>query len=704
MKRTIALAAIVALAMSGLAAGAQTDAPAPEAADHDYVIVTLPSPATAQYEGGIPGLQRTKPQPGNKLDMDSPAFAAYQRHLENERAAFTQDLAAKAPQAEVVANYSLTLNGVALKLNGHTEAQVARAQGARRVVASALYRPTQNLSPGLIGADEVWGQLGGQEDAGAGISVGVIDTGIVDTHPFFGCKDGIEHDVFASGVAFDPSNLIVFDHGTHVAGTVGGCVFPGSEAEPVAVDGNLSGVAPGVTLHDYNVFPGFGAGFVAFDGSAFSHDIAAALEQAVSDGMDVVNMSLGGSVQGPHDLLAEASDATVAAGTVVVASAGNEGPGDSTVGSPGSAGDVIAVAATTNAHFGGVPVTIGANDPLAAAAGDFGPFGTATTGDLMRWNDGTAGTDDVACGDTPDKDVTGAIALISRGVCSFTTKVRAAEDAGAVGVIVYNNVAGPPTSMAHDGTEPKPEIVAVMIAQQDGLDLIDAGDFPLPTEIGGEAVEFAAEPDIVAGFSSRGPVPFTGIIKPDIAAPGVNVYSSVFDGQFAFFQGTSMSSPHIAGAAALLLSANGDWSPADVKSALVNTADRERFIHDGEGIELLARGGGIADLPEAITAASTLDPASISFGVFTGNKYVQGSVEVAITGASCSVDDVTQSDGPVDTDVSATIDGGTLTVDLDAGITAQAPSGDYAGDIVLDCGGDTLLAPWFVRIDRNAKP
>jgi minor extracellular serine protease Vpr len=717
MRRAILLvtAFATALALAVPVGASETDAPPSEAeGSHDYVMVTLSSPPTARYQGGIGDLKRTKPVTG-KLDMGSNAVAAYQDHLSAERAAFIDDMRSNAPRAEVVRSYSLVLNGVAIKLNGHTIDEVKRARGISHIAPSSLYQPDMNVSVTLIGADQVWSRFDetrnpndsdGQENAGAGIEVGIIDTGIDDTHPFFACKDNIEHEVFVSGEGtelFGPT--LFFDHGTHVAGTVAGCVFPGEDAEPVAVSGDLSGVAPGATLHDYNVFPGFGAGFIAFGGSAFSHDIAAALEEAVSDGMDVVNMSLGGGVQGPHDLLAEASNATVDAGVVVVTSAGNEGPEDSTVGSPGSAEKVITVAAMTNGHFGGVPVDVG-TDQYVAAAGDFGPFGDPTgPAALVWWQNATSDDDTLACDAADDASViNGGIALIQRGTCSFTTKIRNAENAGAVGVIVYNIVAGDPVGMAHDGTEPKPEIVAVMVSRDDGATIIDTG-LGAATTIGGEAVEFPTDPDIIAGFSSRGPAPFTSIIKPDITAPGVNVYSSVFDGLFAFFQGTSMSSPHIAGAAALLLHDDGTREPIDVKSALVNTANRDRFVHDSLGIELLARGGGIAWLPDAIDSPATLDPVSVSFGLWTGNKTAQGTIQIEITGGNCSGVSVDHTDGTVTTEiVSASLSDDTVTVTLDAGRSDKTPSGDYSGDIVLTCDGKTLLAPWFVRIDREAKP
>ncbi|MGA7270482.1 MAG: S8 family serine peptidase, partial [Acidimicrobiia bacterium] len=365
--------------------------PTGSASNHGYVLVTLPSPPAAAYEGGISGLARTRPERGHKLDLNSPAVAAYRRHLSAEQAAFIDELGRKAPGVEVVRRYSLVFNGLALKLNGHSINEVARVSGSSHLDYSSLYKPTMDVSPALIGADQVWPLLGGQADAGEGIKVGIIDSGIDTSNPFlddsaYASADQIDQcpdqdlnpdtdntnnkvivcRVYASGVAPGAAGehkALVVDHGTHVAGTVAGdpdttgkvVVTPDdpdtteNEEVSVLIDG-LSGVAPKAWLGNYNVFPGFGAGFVAFGGSAFSHDIIAALEDGVADGMDVLNMSLGGTVQGPHDPLAEAVNATVDAGLVVAVAAGNSGPGDATVESPGNAAGALTAGATTNPH------------------------------------------------------------------------------------------------------------------------------------------------------------------------------------------------------------------------------------------------------------------------------------------------------------------------------------------------------------------
>src|SRR5262249_27308468 len=149
--------------------------------------------------------------------------------------------------------------------------------------------------------------------------------------------------------------------------------------------------------------------------------------------------------------------------------------------------------------------------------------------------------------------------------CSFSAKVRNAQAAGAVGVLMVNNIIGDPIIMAQDGTPNQPTISAAMLSDTDGAALGASGTASIDSSIVSEFV--TDHQDIIASFSSRGPTPFTYLIKPDATAPGVNVYSSVFgenpntDFSFELFQGTSMATPHLAGSAALLLQLHPDWSP-----------------------------------------------------------------------------------------------------------------------------------------------
>ena len=692
LRKLLVLVSLLALTMPAAAFAAPKEQPSATG----YAIVTLADPSLATYEGGKPGLERTKPVRG-RLDPASPAYRAYERFLANERASYRAFLAQRVPGAQVVAEYDTVLNGFAIKLNGASLASLANNPKVKAVDASWLYRPTMNVSVDVINAAALWTGPAGQAGAGAGIDVGIIDTGIREDHPFFACKGDIPHKVYAAGQGGHGPD-IVFNHGTHVAGTVAGCVTDLSVVDPDGpVQDSISGVAPGANLHDYNVFPGFGGGFVAFDGSAFSHDIALAVEDAVNDGMEVINLSLGGSIQGKHDFLAEAINAAAAAGVVPAVAAGNSGPGVSTVESPGNAFGALTAGATTNPHYVGVSVSTPFGD-FGAAVGDFDPFAEdpVTDADFVSW-----GATDTACaGSSPDDPdaVEGAVVLIARGTCTFAEKVASAATAGAIGVVVYNNTGGDPIAMGGEGDLP-----AVMVSQEDGA-TIKAG---LPSTVsidGNNPVEvLTTNADIMAGFSSRGPARFTENIKPDVTAPGVNVYSSVFDetsGElgWAMFQGTSMATPHVAGAAALLLAQNSSLTPADVKSLLGNNAEREVWadVVGGTLAGLMDRGGGRIDLARAGTATTTFDPMSLSFGISNGNRPVNETITVTVRNLSASAKTLTLSESDPNLSLSTTSvplpASGTATFSVS--ISTRGPAA-AEGDVTISDGTTTHLIPFW---------
>jgi minor extracellular serine protease Vpr len=702
---------------------AQTDSPPATIAEisTDYIIVKFKDPSAASYPGGINGIGRTKPLKG-KFDPTSGPARAYLRSLDKAHGNYRAWLARNAGAARAVRDYKVAFNGVAIELNGVPAEKAASGPGVATWSYSVIYHPSMNVSTKLIGADILWGA--NRVDAGRGFAVGVIDTGIQDGHPFFACKgqNGIpaihHHGPYFSGdTPAGPNNpfpVIVNPHGTHVAGTIGGCVSDLSTIDPASpIVGLISGMAPAVTLHDFNVFPGIGAAFKnpKSPGGAFSHDIAQAIEDAVLTPVDVINMSLGGTVQGPNDFLAEMADAAVDAGVVVAVAAGNSGPGDATVESPGTARNVITVGGSSNPHFVGIPVTVGATT-YGAALGEFANFSHVTAPYSVT---------SPANGCAPfTADLTGQIALVDRGVCTFGTKVLDAQNAAAIGVLIVNNRGGDPIPMALDTSLPTPTIPAAMLSQADGNAIKPSGT----ATVDGTPQEFvSSNADILADFSSRGPAPFTFIIKPDVTAPGVNVYSSVFsfgpggfnDIQYSFemFDGTSMATPHAAGSAILLLAAHPDWSPADVRSAIVNNAARVVTDTLTASVDpgVLARGGGRIALPAAVATPLTISPASASFGKFIGNRKVTSAMDLQVrnvsgTAQTCSVS-VTGPTIVTATPGSFTLNDGqvaTVHVSLIAGSSSQTDSADYDGDVVITTGTTQLLVPWLVRIDRAGKP
>ena len=735
--------AVVLSGFFGLVAAAAPNGNATGQAD-DYVLVRFSDAPVADYTGGIAGLLATKPGGGHKLDLASGPVVKYEAYLRNQHANYRSWLKVNAAQAEVVSEYLLTFNGFALLLHGASPNSLLNGPKAAEVTPDWLYQPSMDVSVPLINAPAVWSELGvdltaSPPDYGdlSQIMVGVIDSGIIPGHPFIdSCRESIP--VVHRGPYFSgmPSGTTyVNPHGTHVAGTIGGCVMTGT----INVDGNqfdlagaiankatgyLSGVAPGVTLYDYNVFPGMGVGYYHKEGSAFSHYIMRAVEQAVLDGMDVINLSIGGGVQGPHDLLAEAINSAVDAGVVAAIAGGNSGPGYMTVESPGTAANAITAGAITNPHYLAISVNLddaafGAlmGTSIGASIGEFPKFVPAMTAAV-----GVA-TPANGCGGITN-DLTGKIAVINRGACTFGEKVYYAEQAGAIGVIIVQSQAGDPISMAADPLFPS-TIPASMVSKADGA-ILQAHDGAQITVDGTSPHELITDgQDILASFSGWGPTRYTFLSKPDVMTPGVNVLSSVwvqetdgtFDFEYSFYQGTSMATPHVAGSAALLLAAHPTWTPADVKSALVNTADEVvGFYANGAPVDdPNVVGSGRVNLASATDTPLTLNPSSVSFGLFTGNPPIVASTNVVLknvagTDLSCSLtttNNLGLPEGSAPTvPSSVSISAGktaTIAVSLNLGHLMAQPAfaAIFYGEVVVTCGSVTLHAPWSVVLQHS---
>src|SRR6266550_7690920 len=520
----------------------------------------------------------TKPPLGRKIHFNGQAVRSYRAQLNQKRNEFKRWLRTNAPSARVTGEYDVALNAVAVQLNGTPLARIAAAPMVQSAEYNALYHPNLSESYKIINASDAWTAAGGRATAGAGIKIGDIDTGIDDTHPFFDptgfsyppgfpkcdAADSASHHedqdcnyvsekVIVAKVFFNKNHQqgldaqAIQDHGTHTAGIAAGVTGKTAVVNGVSID-DMSGIAPGAWLGNYNVFPDNVL-------SARSEDILNAVDAAIADGMDVLNLSLGGGYHGNNDLLAIGLDNAVEAGLNVAVAAGNSGPGQGTVESPGRARKVITVGASTNQHFVGQPLTYpaGGGTTIGAAVGDFPPLPPASFNLFDTHSNGCTSVDPGA---------SGKLAIIDRGVCTFSQKVANAKAAGAVGVVVVNNVAGDPTAMGRTAGFDD-NLPAVMIGINEGAALRASG----ATTASADATfqEFITpNKDILAGFSSQGPTGVDFAVKPDLTSVGVNVLSSITcvgkpetcpgDGTgWAFFSGTSMSTLHIAGSAAVLL-------------------------------------------------------------------------------------------------------------------------------------------------------
>src|SRR5215471_1151942 len=588
----------------------------------------------------------TKPPHGKKIDFNSNIVRSYRAQLNNLRNQFRQWLRANAPRAKITSEYDISLNAVAVQLNGTPLATITAAPMVQSGDYNRLYQPNLSQSYHIINATGAWTEAGGRATAGAGVKIGDIDGGIEETHPFFDptgfsyppgfpkcdAEDSNSHQpdqncnhvtpkVIVAKVFFNKAQQQGLDatavegHGTHTAGIAAGVTGKTAVVNGVSI-GDMSGIAPGAWLGNYNVFPD---SVNESRHGARSEDILNAVDAAIEDGMDVLNLSLGGSYHGNNDLLSIGLDNAVEGGVVVAVAAGNSGPGQGTIESPGRARKVITVGASTNQHFVGQPVTYpaGGSNTIGAAVGDFDALPTASFDLFDTQSDGCTSVDPGA---------SGKLALIDRGTCTFSQKVANAKAAGAVAVVIINNVAGDPIAMAKTAGFDD-NLPAVMIGKNEGAALRASGETTLSASATFQEFVTEANKDILAGFSSQGPTNVDFAAKPDVTSVGVNVLSSCVEtdpvdcgnAPWAFLSGTSMSTPHIAGSAAVLLQLHSDWTPARIKSALVNRADlvvkdAATGLHD---IGPIAQGAGRENLSVAADATTWMDPASASFGRVT---------------------------------------------------------------------------------------
>jgi len=393
-------------------------------------------------------------------------------------------------------------------------------------------------------------------------------------------------------------------HGTHIATTAAGNPVTASVAGTELA--SIRGMAPKARVAVYKACwlrPG------DTRASCNTSDLARAVDAAVADGVDIINYSVGNSlatVSGPDDI---ALLAAAKAGIFTAVAAGNEGPGLRTIGSPGSSPWVTTVAASTRPGVNFREAMEVLSPPslagkYASREASFTPqledVGSVeeelviVDDDSLDTDTGTAdGTTYDACQAPVNGDeLTDKIALLVRGGCTFRTKISNVEEAGAIGALVFNN-AGDPFVMT--GTADSVDIPAVMIGQADGRLLFDAINVDEEiVEVRLAAGLFLTEQqtgNVMASFSSRGPSSGApDILKPDLTAPGVSILAgfspdaaNAEQGEFfGYLSGTSMSTPHVAGIAALLLEANPDWSPAALRSAMMTSAYQDVVQQDGE--------------------------------------------------------------------------------------------------------------------------
>jgi subtilisin family serine protease len=606
--RAAIAAATVATAAVALAPQAAA-APAP-ASSHAYTggryIVTFVDEPAASYTGYVKGYPATHPGRGQKLNPNAPAVISWRAHLTAQH-----DAALARVGASKIYDFTVTNNGVAVDLTARQAAELAKQPNVVALSKDRLAHPDTTLSPHFLGLDKnggLWEQLGGGPRAGAGVVVGVIDTGIWPENPSFAGHTGIPvpstwHGTCVAGqnfpvtecndkligaryyvAGFGKHNIAKWDylsprdgagHGSHTSSTAAG-----NYGVHVTIDGNVigdaAGMAPGAKLAMYKV---------CWDGKppipdgCFNSDSVAAINDAVADGVDVLNYSIGGTSESSVlDPVSMAFRGAANAGVFVANSAGNSGPGASTLDHP--APWVTTVAAATfrrafqavelgnGARYVGASTTPSLPTPAPLVTAASVKLASAATLDASRC---FAGTLDPA-------KATGKVVVCDRGVNARLDKGFEVKRAGGVGMVLANVS---PNSLNGD-YHPIP---AVHVTNTDGdaikAYIAAAGAAATAKIVPLTPAELAAAPQVpeITDFSSRGPSTTTGgdILKPDIAAPGNDVVAAVAPPSnhgrlWDFMSGTSMASPHIAGIGALLMARHPTWLPSEIKSAMMTSA------------------------------------------------------------------------------------------------------------------------------------
>jgi minor extracellular serine protease Vpr len=604
-----------------------------------YYIVQLQDPPLALYEGGVAGLSATRPSVlgQERLDLQSDRARDYGAFLQQRQSEFVNQLQARIPGAQVERRLSVTMNGLVIRHAGQVDLaeQLRSLPGVKQVFENEFHYLHMDASLPLINAPVVWERLGSQDRAGDGMKVAIIDSGIRPEHPMFLSNghtrpSGLPSDDYCSTV--DPSfcndklalarfyaptfpvlpdeNISPLDfngHGTHVAGTAVGNPVTASFSD---IELNISGVAPGATLMIYRAF----YQTETSSGTSTSVQLIPALEDAVADGAHVINNSWGGGAGGnpANSPYAAVFAAAEAAGVLMVTSAGNSGPGARTVGCPACIESGLAVANTqTGRVFGNVVDAAGVEGIIGQSGnGDFA-ITAPISGPLMPVFTVSPGNE-LACDPLPAGSLEGHIALVSRGVCAFTTKANNIQAAGGIAMILWNNQPGTILMSMPGATLP-----SVSILLDDGVRILEALEASGGVGTGQisetKTINVPAQVDIMAASSSRGPNGDTSFLKPDVAAPGTDILSAYPPpgGPYNAISGTSMASPHVAGAAALLRQLYPELNAFELKSMLITSANPDvRTENAVDPATPFDRGSGRLDISAAANTAITFDKAS----------------------------------------------------------------------------------------------
>ncbi|TFB16892.1 serine protease [Microbacterium sp. 3H14] len=718
---TLATLFIASTATTGFAATEEVTHPVPVAGTPGHYIVVMKADPLATYEGDVKGLKATKPAEGEQLETQSQDSQRYVKHLESEQTDLVSDIGVTPDTTyQVVLNgFSADLSGEQVDALRASKDVLGVYPDETRHPDAQTSTDFLGLGDDRKGRGGVWQQTGGVDKAGEGVVVGVIDTGIAPEHPSFDGKklkkQKKQHDRHKGKQPYTDGKYVYFDksdggqfqsamveaqdwdkrdysskliggqyfyagaeaagfdfqydylsprdgdgHGSHTASTAAGNFKVKASIEDVDF-GTVSGVAPGAKVAAYKAcYVGPDPAVTTDDICALS-DLVAAIDQAVADGVDVINYSIGGgaasTVMAPEDL---AFFNAAAAGVFVATSAGNDGPDPVTAdhASPW----YTTVAASTIPTWEG---TVQFDGFEQAGASVSVPFGESVTGPSIAAVDaGAAGAVDAQLclpGTLDPAKVAGHLVVCDRGSNARAEKSQVVKDAGGIGMVLVN-VPGGADSLDND-FHAVPTVHLNAEYREAVLAYVQGGvDRPI-TLVGENTTGVTTPTPQIAGFSSRGPMLADGsdVLKPDVAAPGVAILAATNNAPgekptFGILSGTSMASPHVAGLGALYLGEHPKATPAEIRSAMMTTAydtvlpdgskntnpfeqgagqvDATRYLNPGllylNGVKDWAAfldGKGLSDFPGIDPIdGSDLNQASISIGSLASAQTVTRSV------------------------------------------------------------------------------
>ena len=761
------LAAVAPNASAGPQTTARTTAATAKAFTAGRYIVTFADEPAASYEGGIPGYARTRPAAGAKLDPTRNEVIRYRARL-----AQIHDAALSAVGANKLYDYSVTTNGVAVDLTATQARRLSADPGVVSFEKDARREITTTLSPEFLGLSAhggLWSRLGGNTTAGKGVIVGVLDTGIwPESASFAGAelkrdKAGlpvastglrgkwfgacVQGELFSSQdcndklvgaryyvAGFGKRNLPEAEyvsprdgngHGSHTASTAAGNRVEGVQIDG-SVQGTASGMAPGARVAAYKVcWEGKDSG------GCFSSDSVAAIDDAVADGVDVINYSVGSSSESSVlDSVEQAYRRAANVGVFVANSAGNNGPGASTLDHPSPW--LTSVAASTFRTSEKALVLGNTRRYVGASITSTLPQKALVTSVSVK-NASASAAQAALCypGALDPAKTAGKLVQCDRGVIARIDKSFEVKRAGGAGMVLTNTE---PSSLNSD-FHPVPTIHVDHVVRDAVLAYITAtaaaATGAIDNLVAGEST--AVVPG-VADFSSRGPSTTTGgdILKPDIGAPGVDVLAAVappsnYGRSYDYLSGTSMASPHIAGIGALIKAAHPKWSPMMVKSALMTSAidhattndpfaQGAGFVQPNKAVDpglvfdsgandwrsyMVALGVQFASPYDTLPAVEgpDLNQASLAIGALAGRRTVARTV----TNVSDSAETYTVSETVGGVDIVATPStfevpaGESKTISLTLTRTS-APLGSYAkGSLTFAGSAHTVRIPVAVR-------